>query len=198
MEKVPMDITCNNSELFWTLGPQIIPLSPRRDARGFFLEGFQKERFEERGLPTTWAQQNFSYSLPGVVRGLHYQWNPPQGKLVGVASGAIWDVLLDLRKGSPTYGNFAGVRLDLEQPALIWIPPGFAHGFCVLGKEPAAVFYLVDTLYHSAGENGILWNDPDLQIPWPPLASVLSEKDRGLPRWKSYKEQPLFHLTASR
>src|SRR5947208_15331150 len=118
-------------------GLLLIELDIYRDSRGFFVERYNRERFHANGMEFDFVQDNHSRSLPGVLRGLHYQYDPPQGKLVGVVRGRIWDVAVDLRPGSPTFGKHAGVELSDENGLLLWIPPGFAHGFCILGDEPA-------------------------------------------------------------
>jgi dTDP-4-dehydrorhamnose 3,5-epimerase len=133
----------------------VVELSVHGDARGFFIERFQAERFREYGLPAQYVQVNHSRSRPGVLRGLHYQHTPPQGKLVGVTRGQIWDVAVDIRRGSPSFGRSVGIELSDLNGLLLWIPAGFAHGFCVLGDEPADVVYQTDALYNPDGEGGI-------------------------------------------
>jgi dTDP-4-dehydrorhamnose 3,5-epimerase len=138
-------------------------------------------------------QDNHSRSKPGVIRGLHYQVNPSQGKLVGVIRGKIWDVVVDLRKDSPTYGKWEGVELSDENGRLLWVPPGFAHGFCVLGQEDADVMYKVDAPYSPKTEGGIRFDDPDLKIEWPVKdGAIVSPKDRVLPGFAEYAQNPLF------
>jgi dTDP-4-dehydrorhamnose 3,5-epimerase len=151
------------------------------DNRGFFVERFSERRFAEAGLPTSFCQDNHSRSAPGVVRGLHFQTDPAQGKLVGVVRGRIWDVVVDIRPDSPTFGEHLGAELSDVNSRLLWIPAGFAHGFCVIGDEPADVLYKVDNPYLSASESGILWSDPDLGIDWPVLDPIVSARDRQLP-----------------
>jgi dTDP-4-dehydrorhamnose 3,5-epimerase len=149
-----------------------------QDARGFFLETFQAEKFRAYGLPDVFVQDNHSRSTRGVLRGLHYQLSNPQGKLVRVASGAVFDVAVDIRKGSPYFGRWAGAMLSGENHHQLYIPPGFAHGFCVL-SEQADFLYKCTALYAPGDEYGIAWNDPDIGIAWPPLDFILSDKDRG-------------------
>jgi dTDP-4-dehydrorhamnose 3,5-epimerase len=161
-------------------GLLLIKLPVHRDARGFFLERYHAERFREQGLPTNFVQDNHSWSLPGVLRGLHYQSRPPQGKLVGVIAGRIWDVVVDLRPDSPTFGRHLGLELNGEEGLQLWVPPGFAHGFCVLGDQPADVLYKVDAPYNPDGEGGIHWADPDLAIPWPLRQPIVSARDGQL------------------
>jgi dTDP-4-dehydrorhamnose 3,5-epimerase len=154
-----------------------------RDERGFFMERFHAADFSELGLPVGFIQDNHSRSRPAVLRGLHYQDDPPQGKLVGVTRGRIWDVAVDIRAGSPTFGQSVALELTDTDGRLFWIPAGFAHGFCVLGNEPADVMYKVDAPYNPKGEKGILWRDPDLAIEWPVENPIVSDRDRGLPRF---------------
>src|ERR1700722_12710556 len=147
-------------------------LEPKRhgDDRGWFAEVFNAEVFRKAGLPDAFAQDNQSSSTKGVLRGLHYQLGQPQGKLVRVLSGHIWDVAVDLRRNSPDFGKWAGFHLKTQSPdddlQLLWIPEGFAHGFLVL-SDAAEVLYKTTDFYHPAGERSILWNDPTLKITWP-------------------------------
>jgi dTDP-4-dehydrorhamnose 3,5-epimerase len=167
-------------------GLRVIRLDLHGDARGFFVERFQVEQFREYGLPTQFAQVNHSRSSPGVLRGLHYQHTPPQGKLVGVIRGRIWDVAVDIRPGSPTFGRSVGIELSDLNGQLLWIPAGFAHGFCVLGDEPADLVYQTDAVYGPDGEGGIAWDDPELDLPWPVNHPKVSERDRRLPSFAAY------------
>ncbi|MEO6801814.1 MAG: dTDP-4-dehydrorhamnose 3,5-epimerase [Granulicella sp.] len=152
------------------------------DDRGWFAEVFNQEAFGAAGLPDRFSQDNQSFSTRGVLRGLHYQLGRPQGKLVRVLSGSIWDVAVDLRADSPDFGKWAGFTLQApsaEQPVeSLWIPEGFAHGFLVL-SETAEVLYKTTDLYHPAGERSILWNDPQLGIAWPldGMTPSISAKD---------------------
>ncbi len=157
-----------------------IELPVFRDTRGFFLERFHEERFSAHGLPVNFVQDNHSRSAPRVLRGLHFQNDPPQGKLVGVTRGKIWDVAVDIRKDSPTFGRYCGVELSEDNGCLLWIPYGFAHGFCVLGDSPADVLYKVTGVYNPKSESGILWNDPDIGIRWPIDNPILSPRDEKL------------------
>jgi dTDP-4-dehydrorhamnose 3,5-epimerase len=172
-------------------GLKVIALDVHGDARGFFVERYSQSRFAEAGLPTDFLQDNHSRSAPGVLRGLHYQANPAQGKLVGVTRGAVWDVAVDIRPDSPTYGQYHGEELTGENGRLFWIPAGFAHGFCVLGEEPADMLYKVTGLYNKAGEGGILYNDPELGIDWPVKNPVISERDEGLLSFAEYRANPV-------
>lgn len=162
-------------------GLKLIHLDVREDERGFFVERFHAARFREAGLPWEFAQDNFSWSKPGVLRGLHLQ--EGQGKLVGVVAGRIWDVAVDLREDSPTYRQWHGLELAAGDGKLFWIPAGFAHGFCVLGSEPAGVLYKVDRAYDASAERGVRWDEPSLAgggVRWPIERPTLSARDRGL------------------
>jgi dTDP-4-dehydrorhamnose 3,5-epimerase len=171
-------------------GLVLIELLVHKDARGFFTERFHAAKFEEFGLPTRFVQDNHSRSLPGVLRGLHFQHTPAQGKLIGVIHGHIWDVAVDLRRASPTLGRHSALELSGANGQLLWIPPGFAHGFCVLGDEPADVIYSVDSVYNPEGEGGIFWDDPELAIPWPVKNPIVSKKDQWLGAFATYKSLP--------
>jgi len=171
-------------------GVVTIQLRSFADQRGFFIERFNARAFEDAGLPTGFCQDNHSRSKPGVIRGLHYQSDPAQGKLVGVIRGRIWDVVLDIRPDSPTFGQHLDVELSDANARLIWIPPGIAHGFCVLGDESADVLYKVDRPYNTHTEGGILWNDRELAIPWPVARPIVSDRDRTLPTFADYRRHP--------
>ncbi len=171
-------------------GLKVIKLNVFGDKRGFFVERFNQAKFKEAGLPYEFVQDNHSRSAPGVLRGLHYQHTPPQGKLVGVASGAVWDVAVDVRPNSPTFGKHFGVELTGENGVLFWMPAGFAHGFCVLGKEPADMLYKVTNLYNPTGEGGIMWDDPELAVKWPITNPTISDRDKGLVSFSEYKKNP--------
>ena len=169
-------------------GLKIVELDVFGDARGFFVERYSQSKFSEAGLPTDFVQDNHSRSAPGVLRGLHYQHNPGQGKLVGVTRGAVWDAAVDIRPDSPTYGQYEGVELTGENGVLFWIPEGFAHGFCVLGDEPVDMLYKVTGLYNKAGEGGILYDDSELAIDWPVENPIISDRDKQLMSFAQYKE----------
>lgn len=147
-----------------------------RDDRGFFLEAFRRDQSEELGLPGEFVQENHSGSVRGVVRGLHFQWDPPMAKLMRVTVGAAYLVAVDIRKGSPTLGKWVGVEASAENRRQVWAPPGFARGFCVL-SERAEIQYMCTGLYNSKGESGILWSDPSIGIRWPVTDPILSKKD---------------------
>jgi len=164
--------------------PDVILIEPRvfGDERGFFLETYQHSAFAAAGIPETFVQNNLSHSVYGVLRGLHYQKQPlAQGKLVNVVAGEIFDVAVDIRRGSPTYSRWVGVTLSAANHHLLYVPPGFAHGFCVVSAD-ADVFYQVTAEYSPAHDRGILWNDPDIGIIWPIAAPQLSPKDAVHPR----------------
>lgn len=163
---------------FPIMGLKLINLKTFHDARGFFTERFNREIFKELDLQTDFVQDNFSRSNYGVLRGLHYQSSPPQGKLVSCTSGEIFDVAVDLRKDSPTYGMHQSIILNCKQPSLFWIPSGFAHGFCVISPNGADVLYKVTSMWNGASERCISWSDPSLNIAWPIENPILSDKDR--------------------
>lgn len=150
------------------------------DQRGFFLETYRKGLFREKGLDLNFVQENHSRSGRGVLRGLHYQLVQPQGKLVRVARGCVFDVAVDVRRGSPNFGQWFGAVLDDESLCMMYLPPGFAHGFVVLSEE-ADFLYACTDYYHPQSEQGIAWDDPAIGIDWPLADVVLSEKDKGNP-----------------
>ena len=154
------------------------------DARGFFAERYVEEKFHDLGITDHFLQDNHSRSWPGVIRGMHFQFDQPQGKLVGVMRGRILDVAVDVRPHSPNFGKHVGVELEANTE-LLWIPPGFAHGFCVLDEEPADVLYKVTAPFNPQGEGGIRF---DL-IDWPVKNPTLSARDQALPTLAEAKEQ---------
>lgn len=160
--------------------PDVILIEPAvfQDERGFFFESYQKKRFAEIGIPFEFVQDNHSKSVQGVLRGLHYQIRQPQGKLVRVIAGEIFDVAVDIRRGSPTFGQWVGDYLSAENKRMIWIPRGFAHGFLVTSRE-AEVIYKTTDYYAPQWERTIAWNDPTLNIRWPlgNLSLIISAKD---------------------
>ncbi len=160
--------------------PGVLIIEPQvhGDARGFFVETWHARRYAEHGLPDHFVQDNHSRSSRGVLRGLHYQLQQPQGKLVRVALGEVFDVAVDIRRGSPTFGQWVGVRLSGENHRQFYVPPGFAHGFCTL-SETADFLYKCTDYYHPQSEHGVLWDDPDIGIEWPDLDVRLSDKDRN-------------------
>ncbi len=159
--------------------PGVVLIEPRvfADTRGFFLETWQEERYREYGLPTRFVQDNLSCSSQGTLRGLHFQYPHAQGKLVYVVQGEVFDVAVDIRVGSPTFGHSCEMVLSSENKRQLYIPEGFAHGFCVT-SETAIVMYKCTDFYAPQAEGGILWCDPDLQIPWPVQTPTLSDKDQ--------------------
>jgi len=150
------------------------------DARGFFKETFQAERYREAGIEYTFVQDNYSRSQKGVLRGLHFQIIKPQGKLVSCPKGAVFDVAMDIDPESTTYGQYVGVELTEENHKQLWVPPGYAHGFCVL-SETADFQYKCTDYYDPSDEGGVIWNDPDVAIEWPITHPSLSSKDALLP-----------------
>lgn len=163
--------------------PEVILVEPQRfgDMRGFFMETYQYEIFATNGIAPHFVQDNHSRSAKGVLRGLHYQKDPQaQGKLLKVVVGEIFDVAVDIRRGSPTFGQWVGEILSAENGRLLYVPPGFAHGFCVL-SETADLLYKTTAYYHPASDRGIIWNDPQVNIAWPITEPLLSTKDAQLP-----------------
>lgn len=156
------------------------------DARGFFMETWHKDRYLEAGLPAVFVQDNVSFSTRGVLRGLHFQNPNAQGKLVYVLHGEIFDVAVDIRVGSPTFGHWVGMILSSDNKRQLYVPEGFAHGFCVT-SETALVAYKCTDFYNPRAEGGIIWNDPDIGIAWPCDNPVLSEKDQ---RFAALKDLP--------
>lgn len=158
--------------------PGVMLLEPRvfRDDRGFFLETFSARGLAGSGVGESFPQDNHSRSTRGVLRGLHYQLNVPQGKLVHAARGAIFDVAVDIRVGSPMFGKWYGAELSDENLLSLWIPPGFAHGFCVL-SDVADVIYKCTALYDQSDDRGVAWNDPRIGIDWPERSPIVSAKD---------------------
>ncbi len=164
--------------------PEVCLIEPQvfADARGFFLESWNAARYAEAGIDATFVQDNHSGSVRHVLRGLHYQLRRPQGKLVRVIAGAVFDVAVDIRPGSADFGRWVGAELSAANRHLLWVPPGFAHGFCVL-SEQADVLYKCTTHYVPADERAIRWDDPQLAIDWPLAgqAPLLSAKDAAAP-----------------
>ncbi|MBF0308685.1 MAG: dTDP-4-dehydrorhamnose 3,5-epimerase [Magnetococcales bacterium] len=160
------------------------------DGRGFFTEVWRSDFFAELGLPANFVQLNHSGSVGGVVRGLHFQWDPPMGKLMRVAVGRAMLVAVDIRKGSPTLGQAFTLECDASDRVQLWAPPGFARGFCVL-SDFAEINYLVTNCYNPKGESGILWNDPALGIHWPVSDPILSKKDATAQTLAQWLDNPL-------
>lgn len=167
--------------------PEVILVEAKAfsDERGFFMESFKESVFSTNGIKTKFIQDNFSHSSKNVLRGLHYQKNPKaQAKLVTATNGEILDVAVDIRKGSPTYGKWVSAILSDKNHKLLYVPEGFAHGFCVL-SETADVLYKVNSEYSPEHERGILWDDPDLEIKWPTDKPIMIKKDLQLPTLKN-------------
>ncbi|MPZ18424.1 MAG: dTDP-4-dehydrorhamnose 3,5-epimerase [Luteitalea sp.] len=162
-------------------GVLIIDPTVHRDERGFFLETYNAARFAQQGITATFVQDNHSRSRRGTLRGLHWQQERPQGKLVRVIEGAIYDVAVDIQPASPTFGRWIGVTISADDFRQIYVPPGFAHGFCVV-SDVAQVEYKCTALYDPASERGLIWNDPDVGITWPVTDPILSERDKRHPR----------------
>lgn len=164
------------------------------DERGFFMETFRTDQFQQMGLPGRFVQDNHSRSARGVLRGLHFQWDPPMGKLMRVTLGAAWLVAVDIRKGSPTQGRWYGAEVSDKNKLQVWAPAGFARGFCVL-SDFAEIQYKCTGVYNGSAEGGILWNDPGIGIEWPITDPVLSEKDQkaqSLAEWFDSPESDNF------
>lgn len=165
--------------------PGVLVIEPKvfGDARGFFLESWNRQSFADAGLHLDFVQDNHSRSARGVLRGMHYQLENPQGKLVRVTQGAVFDVAVDIRRSSPHFGKWVGAELSAENHRMLWVPPGFAHGFLVL-SESADFLYKCTSLYHPPSDRGIRWDDPDIGIAWPDtgVAPLLSAKDAIAPQ----------------
>jgi dTDP-4-dehydrorhamnose 3,5-epimerase len=162
-------------------GPVLLAPAKHGDERGFFMETFRSDAWAELGIPTEFVQDNHSRSRRGTVRGIHFQTRPGQGKLVRVARGAVLDVVVDLRRGSPTFGEWEAFALDDEQARQLYVPVGFGHGFCVT-SEVADFVYKCTSYYDPATESGFRFDDPDVGIRWPELELLCSERDRTAPR----------------
>ena len=163
----------------------VLLLQPKvfRDTRGYFLETWNKERYEHAGITQPFVQDNRSRSVRGVLRGLHFQRQFPQGKLVSVSRGAVFDVAVDIRKNSPTFGQWYGAELTEDNQYQLWAPPGMAHGFCVL-SDRADFTYKCTQFYHPEDEGSIRWDDPDIAIAWPDMEFALSDKDKAAPLFR--------------
>lgn len=162
--------------------PGLLVIEPQvfGDERGFFLESFQAPRFAEHGITAPFVQDNHSRSLRGVLRGLHYTVRRPQAQTVYVSHGRIFDVAVDLRRGSPTFAKWFGIEIDGDAPRMLYLPPGFAHGFCVL-SERADVHYKTTHTYASDDEFGLRWNDPDIGVAWPIADPLVKLRDAAFP-----------------
>jgi dTDP-4-dehydrorhamnose 3,5-epimerase len=162
-------------------GVLMIDLEAYEDQRGFFMEYYHWNRYHQLGISKRFVQDNLSFSVQNTLRGLHYQLKSPQAKLVQAVTGEIYDVAVDIRVGSATYGKWTGVHLSGENKRQMYIPEGFAHGFCVLSQS-AQVLYKCSDFYSPEDEGGISWADPELAIDWPVQHPIISEKDRNFPR----------------
>jgi dTDP-4-dehydrorhamnose 3,5-epimerase len=163
--------------------PDVILVEPKSfpDGRGYFFESFKASDFEKANLPTHFVQDNFSFSKKGVIRGLHYQKDPKaQGKLVSALKGGVWDVAVDIRRQSPTFLQWVAAELNDQNHAMLYIPPGFAHGFISL-TEDVHLLYKCTNEYDPKADAGVRWNDPDISIPWPVGNPIISAKDAVLP-----------------
>jgi len=172
--------------------PGVLLLEPKvfGDARGFFLESWNRQTFADLGLNLDFVQDNHSRSAKGVLRGLHYQLNQPQGKLVRVVSGAVFDVAVDLRQSSPHFGQWVGYELSADNQRMMWIPPGFGHGFLVL-SDSTDFLYKTTAYYAPQWDRGIRWDDPQIGVQWPlEAAPTLSDKDQALPFFKDTEVYP--------
>ena len=171
-------------EIIQTAIPGVIVFVPPvfTDSRGYFLETYQQQKYAEAGIPKPFVQDNQSYSTKNVLRGLHFQLRHPQGKLVRVTQGSVFDVAVDVRKNSPTFGKWHGEIISAENKKQMYIPENFAHGFCVL-SDSAEFLYKCTDFYTPGDEVGFVWNDPQLGIEWPVEHPILSAKDAILPSW---------------
>ena len=172
--------------------PGVVIIEPKvfGDQRGFFMETWHQTRYAEAGLPERFVQDNLSLSAKGVLRGLHYQHPGGQGKLVYVLQGEVYDVAVDIRQGSPTFGHWFGTNLSAGNKRQIYIPPGFAHGFCVL-SDTALFAYKCTEFYNAAAECSVRWDDPEIGIAWPIAAPELSAKDRDAPQLRDASRERL-------
>ena len=181
-----MKVTATNHPEVLLVEPDVFP-----DARGFFMETYHARKYVRQGLPEAFLQDNHSRSVRGVLRGLHYQLEHPQGKLMRVVTGRVFDVAVDIRRGSPRFGNWVGVELSEDNQLQMYVPPGYAHGFCVL-SEQADFLYKCTELYAPGDEYSIAWNDPDIAIAWPQLDYLLSDKDRHYPKLADCTHLPVY------
>jgi dTDP-4-dehydrorhamnose 3,5-epimerase len=177
--------------------PDVLIIEPSvfGDERGFFMESYNERRYREAGIPNRFVQDNLSFSGHSVLRGLHFQNPQAQGKLVCVLRGEVFDVAVDVRVGSPTFGRWTGVTLSAENKRQFWVPPAFAHGFVVTGEE-ALFFYKCTDYYAPEYDRAILWNDPKIGIEWPIEAPILSDKDRAAPTLDDMPKEALPRHTA--
>jgi dTDP-4-dehydrorhamnose 3,5-epimerase len=189
--RAPCDIIRRVLDFIETPLPGVILIKPQlfSDDRGSFMETYHYDRFQKAGLGFPFVQDNHSRSKRGVLRGLHYQEPHAQGKLVRCTRGALFDVAVDIRRGSPTFSRWYAVELSEENRLILWIPPGFAHGFCATSEEADLVYKCTD-FYDGQSDRSILWNDPDIGIDWPVAAPILSPKDAAAPRLRDAHPLP--------
>ncbi len=173
--------------------PGVLTVEPQvfEDYRGWFIETFHAQRYEELGIASTFLQDNWSHSVKNTLRGLHFQEPRSQGKLIQVVVGSVFDVVVDVRRNSPSFGKWLSIELSDQNHQQLWVPRGFAHGFCVL-SEVADVHYKCTDVYVPDADRGIIWNDPDLNIPWPVKEPILSKKDRTHPRLRDAQLLPIY------
>jgi dTDP-4-dehydrorhamnose 3,5-epimerase len=176
-------------EIIKTSIPEVIVFVPPvfTDSRGYFLETYQQQKYAAAGIPKPFVQDNQSYSTKNVLRGLHFQLRHPQGKLVRVIQGSVFDVAIDMRKNSPTFGKWHGEILSAENKRQMYVPENFAHGFCVLSDSAEFVYKCTD-FYVPGDEVGLIWNDPQVGVKWPIEQPILSDKDAVLPSWADVLE----------
>jgi dTDP-4-dehydrorhamnose 3,5-epimerase len=189
---VPLKIESRHLEEVVVLAPEVY-----EDERGYFMEIYRGDKLQELGLPQSFVQENHSYSRKGVLRGLHFQWDPPMGKLMRVTRGTAFLVAVDVRRGSPTAGKWVGIEASAENRKQVWAPASFARGFCAL-SDGAEVQYLCSGVYNSRAESAIRWDDPDVGIAWPITPSIISDKDRkaqGLKEWMASPDAQHFAYT---
>lgn len=179
-------------EILKTSLPGVLIIQPDifKDKRGFFMETYHRKKYAEEGLDQSFVQDNLSYSIRGTLRGLHYQYPNAQSKLVQAVKGKIYDVVVDIRQGSPTFGQWTGVHLSDENKRQFFVPEGFAHGFCVI-SDTAFVIYKCSDFYTPESEKGLLWSDPDIGIDWPVKEPLLSPKDIQCPNLKDIPSECL-------
>jgi dTDP-4-dehydrorhamnose 3,5-epimerase len=170
-------------------GLKVVAPEVFEDERGFFMEVYREDQFKELGLPDRFVQDNHSRSKKGVLRGLHFQWEPPMGKIMRVTLGRAFLVAVDIRKGSPSLGQWFGIEVSAQNKKQVWAPAGFARGFCVL-SEDAEIQYKCTGIYNNQGESGILWNDPAIGIEWPVKDPILSAKDTKAQPLAQWLETP--------
>ena len=178
--------------------PGLLLIEPKcfRDARGFFLESFQDERYRAAGIAENFVQQNHSHSTKGVLRGLHFTVKNPQAQLVTVMHGCVFDVAVDLRPDSPTFGRWYGAQLSEDRPRQLYMAPGFGHGFCVL-SDTADLHYNVSRIYDHDDEGGVVWNDPQIGIKWPIENPIISPRDGGYPSLRELGRKRLPHVVGA-